>query len=235
MAATGQQILSLAEKHIGERYIFGSLAPKNNGNWKGPWDCAEFTSWLVFQAAGVLYGVSNDHGDPARADAFTGFWGRDAKSLGVGISVDKAARTPGAMVLRDSSDGHIVVSDGRGGTVEAMGARWGVTRGHLANRRWTGGVLIPGVTYKENAGGVAPAPPKVVVFFVTEPLMTGPVVKQIQTALKAAGFDPGPIDGQFGSMTSAAVKSYQLAKRLVPDGEVGPQTARSLGVTLPKV
>src|SRR5262249_51131616 len=130
-----------------------------------------------------------------------------------------------------SCEGHIVVSDGRGGTVEAMGARWGVTRGHLANRRWTNGVLIPGVTYTEIAGGVAPPPPKVVVFHDTQPMMSGPVVKQIQKALKAAGFDPGAIDGQYGSMTAAAVKAYQLAKRLIPDGEVGPQTARSLGVT----
>src|SRR5438874_10761443 len=45
---------TLFRSHIGEPYVLGSLAPKNNPTWKGPWDCAEFASWLVFQAADVL-------------------------------------------------------------------------------------------------------------------------------------------------------------------------------------
>ncbi len=181
MAATGQQILDLAEKHVGETYIFGSFAPKNNANWKGPWDCAEFTSWLVYQVAGVLYGCDNDHGDPVHADAYTGYWDRDSKAPGITISVDQAARTPGAAVLRES--GHIVISDGRGGTVEAMGHQWGVTRGQLANRRWDKGILVPGITYAQSGKGPSPAPPHVVVYHVTTPLMSGEAVTQLQHAL----------------------------------------------------
>jgi peptidoglycan hydrolase-like protein with peptidoglycan-binding domain len=64
--------------------------------------------------------------------------------------------------------------------------------------------------------------------------MIGSTVKEIQRALKAVGIDPGPLDGDYGSMTEAAVRAYQLSKRLLVDGEVGPRTARSLGVTLPK-
>ena len=30
MAATGEQILDLARTHVGEKYILGSFAPKNN-------------------------------------------------------------------------------------------------------------------------------------------------------------------------------------------------------------
>src|SRR5438874_941604 len=60
MAVRGERILQLGRRHIGEPYVLGSLAPKNNPKWKGPWDCAEFASWLVFQAAGVLYGCASD-------------------------------------------------------------------------------------------------------------------------------------------------------------------------------
>ena len=67
---------------------------------------------------------------------------------------------------------------------------------------------------------------------LTRLLMTGPTVKALQRALKAAGFDPGRLDGEFGPMTAAAVRSYQAAHRLVADGEIGAQTARSLGVRL---
>jgi hypothetical protein len=39
-----------------ERYVLGAFAPKDNANWTGPWDCAEFASWVTFQASGLLLG-----------------------------------------------------------------------------------------------------------------------------------------------------------------------------------
>src|SRR5207244_13293080 len=93
MAAKGERILQLGRKHIGEPYVLGALAPKNNPRWKGPWDCAEFASWLVFQAAGVLYGCESNSGEPASADAYTGYWARDAGDLGAKISVEQAMGT----------------------------------------------------------------------------------------------------------------------------------------------
>src|SRR5438876_4207355 len=97
---TGQQILDLATPHVGEPYVFGAVVAKDNSNWHGPWDCAEFVSWCVYQAAGMLYGCSNDKAKPSLADAYTGYWARDARELGRRITVAGAARTPGAAVLR---------------------------------------------------------------------------------------------------------------------------------------
>ena len=54
-------------------------------------------------------------------------------------------------------------------------------------------------------------------------------VAQIQRALKAAGHNPGPIDGVIGSQTLAAVKSYQKKKGL-PSGQLTYATLDSLGV-----
>src|SRR5439155_19058624 len=54
--ASGEDIVERAREHVGEKYILGVLAPKDNSNWTGPWDCAEFASWLVFQVAAKLYG-----------------------------------------------------------------------------------------------------------------------------------------------------------------------------------
>ncbi|MGH9902221.1 MAG: peptidoglycan-binding protein, partial [Pyrinomonadaceae bacterium] len=199
--ATGEDVLKIAGKHVGERYILGALAPKNNADWRGPWDCAEFTSWCVFQAASVLYGCDDNRTNPARADAFTGFWARDARALGRKIPVAKAARIPGAAVLRISRGariGHIVFSDGLGGTVEAHSTRQGVKRDTLSNRRWDTGILVPGIDYNVGEEAVLIAPPPKI-FRLTSPLMRGPVVRRIQTQLKAKGFNPGPIDGVLGS------------------------------------
>ena len=94
MQATGEQILELAHRHVGEKYTLGVLVPKNNPKWTGPWDCAEFASWAVFQASESLYGCDRI-GHPVTADAFTGFWERDARSLGELISIDQAAGIAG--------------------------------------------------------------------------------------------------------------------------------------------
>ena len=49
-------------------------------------------------------------------------------------------------------------------------------------------------------------------------------VKEIQLALKAAGFDPGSSDGKLGARTKAAIRDFQLAHGLSGDGKVGPRT-----------
>jgi murein L,D-transpeptidase YcbB/YkuD len=48
--------------------------------------------------------------------------------------------------------------------------------------------------------------------------------KEIQTALKNAGFYTGAIDGKVGPKTTAAIKEFQKAKALKVDGKVGPKT-----------
>ncbi len=48
--------------------------------------------------------------------------------------------------------------------------------------------------------------------------------KNIQTALKNAGFYSGTIDGKIGKKTKEAVKEFQKANELKADGVVGKQT-----------
>ncbi len=146
MPANGNDLLQLALNHVGEKYQLGIEVPKDNANWSGPWDCAEFTSWVVFQVSGLLYGCFNDFGNPATADAYTGYWDRDAAVLGNIIPIDEAGRTPGAALLRrppPGGIGHVVFSDGTGGTVEAHSKADGVIRGQVGGRHWDMGILVP--------------------------------------------------------------------------------------------
>ena len=52
----------------------------------------------------------------------------------------------------------------------------------------------------------------------------GTAVKVLQKLLKARGFDPGVIDGDFGPGTEAAVLAFQRSENLLADGIVGPRT-----------
>jgi N-acetylmuramoyl-L-alanine amidase len=227
----GSDVLALASLHLGEPYRLGAFAPKDNPNWKGPWDCAELASWLVYQVSGRLVGCEDDDGDPAQADAHTGYWRRDARLLDAVVPVVEAAGLAGAFILRFSRPGrigHIVVSNGRGGTVEARSEAAGLCASTLDGRRWDVGVRLPWLTY-ERAGAspvAPPRPPATLLRLGTH----GDLVREVQQALAAGGLDPGPTDGIFGPHTFAAARAFQIRNGLVPDGEVGPETLRALAV-----
>jgi peptidoglycan hydrolase-like protein with peptidoglycan-binding domain len=233
---TGVGLLRRARQHIGEKYV-NTLVPKDDPNWKGPWDCAEFMSWLVYQEAGILYGCLDDKAKPSKADAYTGVpgWQADVQRLGIGVSVDKAAATVGGILLRyppavPNAMGHIALCDGEGGTVEAKGRAYGVVADTVHGRRWDTGVLIPGINYSVDDGIEVRAP--VLIYRRNASNMDSAIVVRIQRALAAKGFDPGKIDGEFGPATEAAVLNFQRTEGLVEDGEVGPNTAAALGIFL---
>lgn len=56
----------------------------------------------------------------------------------------------------------------------------------------------------------------------------GQQVVELQQALQRAGMAPGPIDGDFGPSTQAAVRRFQSARGLQVDGVVGPRTWSAL-------
>ena len=60
----------------------------------------------------------------------------------------------------------------------------------------------------------------------------GDLIKKLQEVLAELGYHPGPLDGQFGSLTEDAVEAFQKKSRLYRDGLVGPSTAGALNKAL---
>ncbi|NMA04165.1 MAG: LysM peptidoglycan-binding domain-containing protein [Clostridiales bacterium] len=58
----------------------------------------------------------------------------------------------------------------------------------------------------------------------------GASVTRLQQLLRNEGYDPGPIDGIFGSRTQTAVMAFQRDSHIPVDGIVGVQTWTALGV-----
>ncbi|MBI3331316.1 MAG: peptidoglycan-binding protein [Candidatus Omnitrophica bacterium] len=84
-----------------------------------------------------------------------------------------------------------------------------------------------GGAFSEPAAAVSPAAPK------QQPAAgkgagaaaaAKPTTRQIQQALKNAGFYQGAVDGKSGSMTREAIKEFQRVHGLADDGVVGKQT-----------
>jgi Putative peptidoglycan binding domain len=66
-----------------------------------------------------------------------------------------------------------------------------------------------------------------------KPGAKGAAVKQLQRALKSAGYSPGTIDGSYGPSTESAVKQFQQAHGLTADGIAGSKTLAALRSALP--
>lgn len=62
-----------------------------------------------------------------------------------------------------------------------------------------------------------------------------PSTKQIQRALKNAGYYTGNVDGKIGPKTKKAIREFQKANALAADGKVGPKTWAALSKYLTEV
>ena len=125
--------------------------------------------------------------------------------------------------------GHIVISDGKGGTIEAHSPRTGVIKSTLNGRNWHACVLVPGIEYRVGKDIVVVTKPDFI-YKYKKPLMIDNKIKDIQKALKEKGFDPKGFDGKFGKDTQVAVIAFQSFSGIVIDGEVGHETLKALGL-----
>ena len=227
---TGDAILALAKTHVSEPYILGARAPMSNPNWKGPWDCAEFVSWCVYQSTGILFGT-RPRNNPVLADAYTGYWYEQAAEAGAAIDWREAANIAGAPIVRRATPGqigHIVLSDGQGGTVEAHSKVRGVIISTLSGRRWDCGVLVPGIQFLRSDSPMVPTEITGTVLRVTHPLMSGDRVRKLQERLAALKYPIGSTDGIYGPQMAFAVRLFQARNGLVADGEAGAVTEKLL-------
>src|SRR5690606_29017410 len=90
---------------------------------------------------------------------------------------------------------------------------YAIAVGHLADR-------ING------AGPLQTSPPDL-------PRLTNPQIQALQTALNAAGFDAGTVDGVLGSGSKKALRAFQQAKGLIADGYPSPEVFRALDIPFP--
>ena len=58
-----------------------------------------------------------------------------------------------------------------------------------------------------------------------------PFIMRVQEKLKQLGFDAGPVNGDFGAKTQAALAQFQLANTIPASGQLDDSTLHALGVS----
>jgi hypothetical protein len=119
----GKNVIDIAKNHLGEEYFYGEVLTKadyNQEGYAGPWDCAEFVSWCVYQAYGMEIGFRKDNDNSW--SAWTKYWSDDASAqqkLSFVEDFEEAKKIPGAIIFKDPPSGHVAISMGDGKLIHA--------------------------------------------------------------------------------------------------------------------
>lgn len=126
---------------------------------------------------------------------------------------------PGILVF---FSGHVGVYIGNGEVVEARSRRYGVYKTKLAERPWKNWGYCPYVAYEDTKTPFD--------LPVLKKGAKGACVKAMQILLIGYGYDMEGYgaDASFGGATERALKAYQSAVGLEPDGSCGGKTWRKL-------
>ena len=55
-------------------------------------------------------------------------------------------------------------------------------------------------------------------------------ISEVQEKLRELGFDAGPVNGDFGTKTQAALAQFQLSRTMPASGQLDEETLQQLGV-----
>lgn len=136
MTTTGQDVIDVGQQHLGEDYFWRydnhgtvSTAPVAGATWvlmtdsalanssyEGPWDCAEFVTYCVYQAYGLKYGLIPATKGTSSRESRAGQWLTDATTLTsefTEITLTEASDTAGAIIIAETGS-HVALSMGNG-------------------------------------------------------------------------------------------------------------------------
>lgn len=226
MGATSADIITLAMRQRGDRYVLGAEASPNDAN-PSVFDCSELVEWDCSR-----------NGVKGMPDGAANQW-RYCSRKGTAIPVARAVKTQGALLFRIGVNGnHVALSLGNGSTIEARGHAYGVNVFPATGRTWTGAALIPGVRYgvpvkaapgvvthptarpKTGGGALVPAFPGRVML----PGMKGADVRRFMQQLAKRGWHGLDADDVYDLTEAPVVAAFQREKHLAVDRAIGLDT-----------
>lgn len=168
--------------------------------WRDPktyWlqDCAKWIGKMAADCSGGIVGAHRTV-DPAYQDQSANTFYSRCTEKG---QISTIPEIPGLCVWRD---GHIGIYEGNGDVLEFRGTDYGAVRTKLQARNFTHWGRLRDVEYEEETP---------MIFEVTSPYQRGPAYESMQTALNAAGYNSGKVDGVWGPKSQSALTAFVAA------------------------
>jgi hypothetical protein len=176
--------------------------------------CARWFGHKVADCSGLIIAAFRECKNPKYTDKNANtLYDRCVKKGKISTIPEK----PGLCVWKK---GHIGIYIGGGYAIESRGYKYGVVKTKVKDRPWTNWGELKDVDY--SAGSVGGAPVKEMPL-LKKGMYNNPDVRTLQKELNNHGGDL-KVDGDFGSLTEKAVKSFQKKMKIKVDGIVGPVT-----------
>jgi hypothetical protein len=192
-------------------------------------DCSGLFSWAFSALGGKMYHGSN---------TMWNSWCTAKGKLSGGKRSDGKPLKPGTAVFVVNSEGrrsHVGLFIGDGWVIEAQGAKTGVIKSKVNLKKWVEWGELKGVDYSAENGEIPASSgegdiPSGSALPTLKRGSKGEYVTLLQTMLANQGYDLGKcgVDGDFGSATEKAVKTFQKEHALLIDGIVGKKTWAAL-------
>lgn len=235
-------VVSLARQRIGDPYVFGALGqdctvanrqrysdndncPRMSGKakscegckYKGGhiYDCRGFTYAMLKEAAGIVISTVGA----------TTQWNTKADWLQRG---ETAAGMPDAVCCLFKKKGekmsHTGLHIGGGQIIHCSGE----VKTTVLEPTWTHWAVPVGLYTKEYLGTLR----RIKAVATLKKGSKGEAVRQLQEDLKTLGYDPGTVDGVYGTATVKAVRLFQSDNGLTVDGIAGMATQSAIEIAL---
>ena len=232
MEKTAMGLVEYARAQLGKPYWYGTFGQgasralyeqkKNQYPKQYDWDYSDETA-KVHDCAGLIKGYlwsknaedTDPQYDPAQDKSANAMY-TACKTKGEMAAMPEV---PGILVF---FPGHAGVYIGGGEVIEARSRRYGVYKSKLADRPWKTWGYCPYISYAQKTISID--------LPVLKKGAKGESVRAMQYLLIGYGcsMEGYGADGSFGGATERALKAYQTAVGLEPDGSCGGKTWRKL-------
>ena len=236
-------VIQSARARLGDPYVFGALGEECTPANRKKYARSDYPSIIndcpvlsgkastctkcdnygrhIYDCRGFTYRCLKDAGITISTVGATTQWNTEADWAAKGSTADMPDLVCCVFKRRGDKMSHTGLHIGAGYIIHCSGE---VKTGYISDTTWTDWAIPKGLYDKNTIKNAK----RIKAVATLKKGSTGDAVKALQENLKSLGYDPGKIDGVYGTATVKAVKAFQQDHLLTVDGIAGMATQAAI-------